>query len=104
MSFYAEFERDEWEANGGWRGVEPYTDSLTLLFRDDNEEDELEGEPETRTETPVESEPGLFLVTVKRNRFYRVFDHQEDGSWWLVEQGQREFVERIYVDRSPNRS
>ena len=101
MSIAADYEREEWEAQGGWRGVEPSVSAVTLLFADDETPDDLEDTAPIRTETPIAEGR---LITVSRQRHYRTFLRLDAQTWQEEDAGERAFTETLIIGASKTES
>lgn len=83
MSVVASYTREQWEALGGWRGVDVSVDGVTLLFReeDSSEDDVLPVciRIDPATNKPWPEDRGLVLPDVPF-RYYR-----REGRQWVLE-------------------
>jgi len=97
MAIASGYERNEWENNGGWRGVEDYVDAVTLFFADDDVIDDHEETPETRSE--VVYPDGRVEVSVTRHRCYRAFRREGPYIWRQEDAGERDFTDYYLTHR-----
>lgn len=85
MSIVATFTREKWEETGGWSAVEPWVDGVVLLWHEGDDE-------------PLDEETvwGMYCGQLPpRTCAYRFYRREDDGPWWLEEEGDDHPLKRV---------
>lgn len=85
MSIVAEYTREKWEESGGWAAIETWVDGVVLLWQEGDEE-------------PIDEATYWSIYCGQlppRTCPYQFFRRDDDGVWWLEEEGDNHALDRV---------